>query len=141
MAKCIKSKKVLEYQKELQKSIEPLSMVISALRNKLDKSSYNSGMGSLEDYTKEMNDVADKVYLYERSLQQALAELGDEVYINVYKDNTITQYEVVEMLTPRKWMIKEVGKDDVVAIYKGTKTNNFTLKKCIGVVTAAPLNV
>lgn len=138
---CIKSKKVLKYQQELQDSVDKLTTIIISLRHDLNTSTYTEDKGSLEDYVKEMNDKADEIYYLEKLIQQTLAELGDEVYINIYEGNTVTPYEVVEMITPKKWMIKKVGDDKIVAIYKGNKTNNFTLNKNIGVVSALPISI
>lgn len=136
---CIKSKKVLKYQQELQDSVDKLTTIIISLRHDLNSSIYTEDKGPLEDYVKEMNDKTDEIYYLEKLIQQTLAELGDEVYINIYEGNTVTPYEVVEMITPKKWMIKKVGDDKIVAIYKGNKTNNFTLNKNIGVVSALPI--
>lgn len=138
---CIKSKKVLKYQQELQDSVEKLTTIIISLRHDLNSSTYTEDKGSLEDYVKEMNDKTDEIYYLEKLIQQTLAELGDEVYINIYEGNTVTPYEVVEMITPKKWMIKKVGDDKIIAIYKGNKTNNFTLNKNIGVVSALPISI
>ena len=138
---CIKSKKVLKYQQELQDSVDKLTTIIISLRHDLNSSTYTEDNGSLEDYVKEMNDKTDEIYYLEKLIQQTLAELGDEVYINIYEGNTVTPYEVVEMITPKKWMVKKVGDDKIVAIYKGNKTNNFTLNKNIGVVSALPISI
>lgn len=138
---CIKSKKVLKYQQELQDSVDKLTAIIISLRHDLNSSIYTEDKGPLEDYVKEMNDKADEIYYLEKLIQQTLAELGDEVYINIYEGNTVTPYEVVEMITPKKWMVKKVGDDKIVAIYKGNKTNNFTLNKNIGVVSALPISI
>jgi hypothetical protein len=138
---CIKSKKVLKYQQELQDSVDKLTTIIISLRHDLNSSTYTEDKGSLEDYVKEMNDKTDEIYYLEKLIQQTLAELGDEVYINIYEGNTVTPYEVVEMITPKKWMVKKVGDDKIVAIYKGNKTNNFTLNKNIGVVSALPVSI
>lgn len=138
---CIKSKKVLKYQQELQDSVDKLTAIIISLRHDLNSSTYTADKGPLEDYMKEMNDKADEIYYLEKLIQQTLAELGDEVYINIYEGNTVTPYEVVEMITPKKWMVKKVGDDKIVAIYKGNKTNNFTLNKNIGVVSALPISI
>lgn len=138
---CIKSKKVLKYHQELQDSVDKLTAIIISLRHDLNSSIYTEDKGSLEDYVKEMNDKADEIYYLEKLIQQTLAELGDEVYINIYEGNTVTPYEVVEMITPKKWMVKKVGDDKIVAIYKGNKTNNFTLNKNIGVVSALPISI
>ena len=138
---CIKSKKVLKYQQELQDSVDKLTTIIISLRHDLNSSTYTEDKGSLEDYVKEMNDKTDEIYYLEKLIQQTLAELGDEVYINIYEGNTVTPYEVVEMITPKKWMVKKVGDDKIVAIYKGNKTNNFTLNKNIGVVSALPTSI
>lgn len=138
---CIKSKKVLKYQQELQDSVDKLTAIIISLRHDLNSSTYTADKGPLGDYVKEMNDKADEIYYLEKLIQQTLAELGDEVYINIYEGNTVTPYEVVEMITPKKWMVKKVGDDKIVAIYKGNKTNNFTLNKNIGVVSALPISI
>ena len=138
---CIKSKKVLKYQQELQDSVDKLTAIIISLRHDLNSSIYTEDKGPLEDYVKEMNDKADEIYYLEKLIQQTLAELGDKVYINIYEGNTVTPYEVVEMITPKKWMVKKVGDDKIVAIYKGNKTNNFTLNKNIGVVSALPISI
>ena len=138
---CIKSKKVLKYQQELQDSVDKLTAIIISLRHDLNSSIYTEEKGPLEDYVKEMNDKADEIYYLEKLIQQTLAELGDEVYINIYEGNTVIPYEVVEMITPKKWMVKKVGDDKIVAIYKGNKTNNFTLNKNIGVVSALPISI
>ena len=138
---CIKSKKVLKYQQELQDSVDKLTAIIISIRHDLNSSIYTEDKGPLEDYVKEMNDKADEIYYLEKLIQQTLAELGDEVYINIYEGNTVTPYEVVEMITPKKWMVKKVGDDKIVAIYKGNKTNNFTLNKNIGVVSALPISI
>lgn len=138
---CIKTKKVLKYQQELQDSVDKLTAIIISLRHDLNSSIYTEDKGPLEDYVKEMNDKADEIYYLEKLIQQTLAELGDEVYINIYEGNTVTPYEVVEMITPKKWMVKKVGDDKIVAIYKGNKTNNFTLNKNIGVVSALPISI
>lgn len=138
---CIKSKKVLKYQQELQDSVDKLTAIIISLRHDLNSSIYTEDKGPLEDYVKEMNDKADEIYYLEKLIQQTLAELGDEVYINIYEGNTVTPYEVVEMITPKKWMVKKIGDDKIVAIYKGNKTNNFTLNKNIGVVSALPISI
>lgn len=138
---CIKSKKVLKYQQELQNSVDKLTAIIISLRHDLNLSIYTEDKGPLEDYVKEMNNKADEIYYLEKLIQQTLAELGDEVYINIYEGNTVTPYEVVEMITPKKWMVKKVGDDKIVAIYKGNKTNNFTLNKNIGVVSALPISI
>lgn len=138
---CIKSKKVLKYQQELQDSVDKLTAIIISLRHDLNSSIYTEDKGPLEDYVKEMNDKTDEIYYLEKLIQQTLAELGDEVYINIYEGNTVIPYEVVEMITPKKWMVKKVGDDKIVAIYKGNKTNNFTLNKNIGVVSALPISI
>jgi hypothetical protein len=102
-----KSKSVVKYHEELKKTIISMQAECEAmeLAIKSHYMIYANNWNTFYDITK---DTRKKLEEYRRLIEYYQDELGDNVYLNTWVGSDCYAYEVVEMVTPCKWIIRQL---------------------------------
>ena len=119
-----KSTKVIKYQSELREELIKIKALMKEIDSQIAiyckeikelRTASNKNSGSLQELTlKQQNIKEELMLLHEKKdgfmskIDSIEKELADVLYLNEMLYSDVNPYEVVEMITPNKWVIREL---------------------------------
>ena len=102
-----KSNSVVKYHDELKKTIINMQAECEMMDLAI-KSHYMTYADNWNTYYDLTKDTRKKLEEYRKLIEIYQAELGEKVYLNTWVGTDCYAYEVVEMVTPCKWIIRQL---------------------------------
>ena len=119
-----KSAKVIKYQNELREELikikalmKDIDSQITIYRKEIEelRTSSNKNGESLQELTLKQKNIKEELMLLREKRDEFMSkidsiekELADVLYLNEMLYSDVNPYEVVEMITPNKWVIREL---------------------------------
>ena len=119
-----KSAKVIKYQNELREELIKIKALMKDIDSKITiyckeikdlRTSANNNSESLQELTLKQQNIKEELMLLHEKKDEVVSkidsiekELADVLYLNEMLYSDVNPYEVVEMITPNKWVIREL---------------------------------
>ena len=119
-----KSAKVIKYQNELREELIKIKALMKDIDSQIAiyckeikelRESANKNSESLQELTLKQQNIKEELMLLHEKKDEVVSkidsiekELADVLYLNEMLYSDVNPYEVVEMITPNKWVIREL---------------------------------
>ena len=119
-----KSSKVIKYQNELREELIKIKALIKEIDSQIAiyckeikelQTALNKNSESLQELTLKQQNIKEELMLLHEKKDEFMSkidsiekELADVLYLNEMLYSDVNPYEVVEMITPNKWVIREL---------------------------------
>ena len=119
-----KSAKVIKYQNELREELIKIKALMKEIDSQITiyckeikelQTSSNNNSESLQELTLKRQNIKEELMLlhekrdgFMSKIDSIEKELADVLYLNEMLYSDVNPYEVVEMITPNKWVIREL---------------------------------
>ena len=119
-----KSAKVIKYQSELREELIKIKALMKDIDSQITiyckeikdlRTSANKNSESLQELTLKQQNIKEELMLLHEKKDEVVSkidsiekELADVLYLNEMLYSDVNPYEVVEMITPNKWVIREL---------------------------------
>ena len=119
-----KSAKVIKYQSELREELIKIKALLKEIDSQITiyrkeieelRTSSNKNSESLQELTLKQKNIKEELMLLREKRDEFMSkidsiekELADVLYLNEMLYSDVNPYEVVEMITPNKWVIREL---------------------------------
>ena len=119
-----KSAKVIKYQNELREELIKIKALMKDIDSQITiyckeikelRAAVNKNSESLQELTLKQQNIKEELMLLHEKKDEVVSkidsiekELADVLYLNEMLYSDVNPYEVVEMITPNKWVIREL---------------------------------
>ena len=119
-----KSAKVIKYQNKLREELIKIKALMKEIDSQITiyckeikelQTSSNNNSESLQELTLKRQNIKEELMLLHEKKDEVVSkidsiekELADVLYLNEMLYSDVNPYEVVEMITPNKWVIREL---------------------------------
>ena len=119
-----KSSKVIKYQNELREELIKIKALMKEIDSQIAiyckeikelQTALNKNSESLQELTLKQQNIKEELMLLHEKKDEFMSkidsiekELADVLYLNEMLYSDVNPYEVVEMITPNKWVIREL---------------------------------
>ena len=119
-----KSAKVIKYQNKLREELIKIKALMKDIDSQITiyckeikdlRTSANKNSESLQELTLKQQNIKEELMLLHEKKDEVVSkidsiekELADVLYLNEMLYSDVNPYEVVEMITPNKWVIREL---------------------------------
>ena len=119
-----KSAKVIKYQNELREELIKIKALMKEIDSQIAiyckeikelRTTSNKNSESLQELTLKQQNIKEELMLLHEKKDEFMSkidsiekELADVLYLNEMLYSDVNPYEVVEMITPNKWIIREL---------------------------------
>ena len=119
-----KSAKVIKYQSELREELIKIKALMKEIDSQIAiyckeieelRTASNKNSESLQELTLKQQNIKEELMLLHEKKDEFMSkidsiekELADVLYLNEMLYSDVNPYEVVEMITPNKWVIREL---------------------------------
>lgn len=119
-----KSAKVIKYQNELREELIKIKALMKEIDSQITihckeikelRTASNKNSESLQELTLKQQNIKEELMLLHEKKDEFMSkidsiekELADVLYLNEMLYSDVNPYEVVEMITPNKWVIREL---------------------------------
>ena len=119
-----KSAKVIKYQNELREELIKIKALMKEIDSQIAiyckeieelRTASNKNSESLQELTLKQQNIKEELMLLHEKKDEFMSkidsiekELADVLYLNEMLYSDVNPYEVVEMITPNKWIIREL---------------------------------
>ena len=108
-----KSAKVIKHQAALATRAEELAVLVKNAEEQLDiyydmVKKYKDDHDTKMEIYQNIHKIRRMVDLFQAEIEQIRCETSDVVYLNEVLYSDVNPYEVVEMITPNKWVVRQL---------------------------------